>query len=49
MQDAAGSTRREIAQIGSIVPLIAVGGMAGYGIYQAMGLVVPMGFLKFSQ
>jgi predicted Zn-dependent protease len=41
--------RGEIAQIGSIVPLIAVGGMAGYGIYQAMGLVVPMGFLKFSR
>jgi predicted Zn-dependent protease len=43
------ATRGEIAQIGSIVPLIAVGGMAGYGIYQAMGLVVPMGFLKFSR
>jgi predicted Zn-dependent protease len=43
------ATRGQIAQIGSIVPLIAVGGMAGYGIYQAMGLVVPMGFLKFSR
>jgi beta-barrel assembly-enhancing protease len=43
------ATRGEIAQIGSIVPLIAVGGMAGYGIYQAMGLIVPMGFLKFSR
>jgi len=43
------ATRGEIAQIGSIVPLIAVGGMAGYGIYQAMGLAVPMGFLKFSR
>jgi predicted Zn-dependent protease len=43
------ATRGEIAQIGSIVPLIAVGGMAGYGLYQAMGLVVPMGFLKFSR
>ncbi len=43
------ATRGEIAQIGSIVPLIAVGGMAGYGIYQAMGLVVPMGFLQFSR
>jgi predicted Zn-dependent protease len=43
------ATRGEIAQIGSIVPLLAVGGMAGYGIYQAMGLVVPMGFLKFSR
>ena len=43
------ATRGEIAQIGSIVPLIAVGGMAGYGLYQAMGLIVPMGFLKFSR
>jgi predicted Zn-dependent protease len=43
------ATRGQIAQIGSIVPLIAVGGLAGYGIYQAMGLVVPMGFLKFSR
>ncbi len=31
------ATRGEIAQIGSIVPLIAVGGLAGYGIYQAHG------------
>ena len=43
------ATRGELAQIGSIVPLIAVGGMAGYGIYQAMGLAIPMGFLKFSR
>jgi beta-barrel assembly-enhancing protease len=43
------ATRGEIAQIGSIVPLLAVGGMAGYGIYQAMGVLVPMGFLKFSR
>jgi predicted Zn-dependent protease len=42
------ATRGQIAQIGSIVPLIAVGGLAGYGIYQAMGLVVPLGFLRFS-
>src|ERR1700692_4314268 len=35
------ASRGEIARIGSIVPLIAVGGVAGYGIYQAMGLVVP--------
>jgi beta-barrel assembly-enhancing protease len=26
-----------------------LGGIAGYGAYQAMGLVVPMGFLKFSR
>jgi predicted Zn-dependent protease len=43
------ATRGEIAQIGSIVPLIALGGMAGYGIYQAMGLAVPLGFLRFSR
>src|ERR1700678_1370114 len=43
------ATRGQIAQIGSIVPLIALGGMAGYGVYQAMGLVGPMGFLKFSR
>src|ERR1700693_1609127 len=41
-------TRGEIAQIvGSIVPLVAVGGLAGYGIYQVMGVSVPLGFLRF--
>ncbi len=43
------ATRGELAQIGTIVPLLAVGGMAGYGIYQGMNLLVPMGFLKFSR
>jgi predicted Zn-dependent protease len=43
------ASRGEIAQIASIVPLIALGGYAGYGAYQAMGLVVPLGFLKFSR
>jgi predicted Zn-dependent protease len=43
------ATRGQIAQIASIVPLIALGGYAGYGAYQAMGLVVPLGFLKFSR
>jgi beta-barrel assembly-enhancing protease len=43
------ATRGELAQIGSIIPLLAVGGLAGYGIYQASGLLVPMGFLKFSR
>ena len=43
------ATRGQIAQIGSIVPLIAIGGMTGYGIYQAMGLAVPLGFLQFSR
>jgi len=43
------ATRGEIAQIASIVPLIALGGMAGYGIYQATRLAVPLGFLQFSR
>jgi predicted Zn-dependent protease len=43
------ATRGELAQIGTIVPLLAVGGIAGYGIYEASGLLVPMGFLKFSR
>ncbi len=43
------ATRGEIAQIASIVPLIALGGMAGYGIYQATRLAVPLGFLRFSR
>jgi len=43
------ATRGQIAQIGSLVPLIAVGGMAGYGVYQAMNLVVPVTFLRFSR
>jgi predicted Zn-dependent protease len=43
------ATRGQIAQIGSIVPLIALGGIAGYGAYQAMNLIVPLGFLQFSR
>src|SRR5258708_3822185 len=31
------------------IPLIFLGGWAGYGIRQAMGLGVPMGFLQFSK
>lgn len=42
-------TRQQIAQIGSIVPMILLGGWAGYGVYQAMNLAVPMGFLQFSR
>jgi predicted Zn-dependent protease len=42
------ATRGEIANIGTI-PLIFMGGMAGYGAYQAAGLIIPMGFLKFSR
>jgi len=31
------------------IPLIFLGGWAGYGIRQAVGLAVPMGFLQFSK
>lgn len=43
------ASRGEIAQVASIAPLIVLGGWAGYGAYQAMGLLVPMGFLKFNR
>jgi predicted Zn-dependent protease len=43
------ATRGQIAQIASIAPLIVLGGWAGYGAYQAMGLLVPLGFLQFSR
>jgi len=43
------ASRGEIAQVASIAPLIVLGGMAGYGAYQAMGLLVPMGFLHFNR
>jgi predicted Zn-dependent protease len=42
------ATRGQIANIASI-PLIFLGGWAGYAIRQAAGLAVPMGFLKFSR
>jgi len=42
------ATRSEIAQL-STIPLIFIGGAAAYGIYQASGLLVPMGMLKFSR
>ncbi len=41
-------TRMTIAQLAT-VPLIFMGGAAAYGIYQASGLLVPMGFLQFSR
>jgi predicted Zn-dependent protease len=43
------ASRGEIAQVASIAPMIVLGGWAGYGAYQAMGLLVPMGFLKFNR
>ncbi len=41
-------TRENYAQLGSI-PLIFLGGWAGYGIYEASNLAIPMAFLKFSR
>ena len=42
------ATRGAIASYASI-PLIFMGGWAGYAIYQAAGLAIPMGFLQFSR
>lgn len=42
------ATRGEIAQLG-MIPLIFMGGWAGYGAYQAASVLVPIGFLQFSQ
>jgi len=42
------ATRGEIAQLATI-PLIFMGGAAAYGIYQASGILIPMGMLKFSR
>jgi len=43
------ASRAEIAQVASIAPLIVLGGWAGYGAYQAMSVLVPVGFLKFNR
>ena len=42
------ATRGEIASLATI-PLIFMGGWAGYGAYQAASVLVPIGFLKFSR
>ncbi len=42
------ATRGEIAQLATL-PLIFMGGAAAYGIYEASGLLIPMGFLKFQR
>src|SRR5881392_801081 len=42
------ATRGEIAQLATL-PLIFMGGWAGYGIRQAASILVPVGFLKFSR
>ena len=41
-------TRMTMAQLATI-PLIFVGGAAAYGVYQASGLLVPLGMLQFSR
>jgi predicted Zn-dependent protease len=42
------ATRGEIANLATI-PLIFMGGWAGYGIRQAASILIPVGFLKFSR
>jgi predicted Zn-dependent protease len=42
------ATKGQLAQYGTI-PLIFLGGIAGYGIYQGANLLVPMSFLHFSR
>jgi beta-barrel assembly-enhancing protease len=42
------ATRGQLINYGSI-PLIFLGGWAGYAVRQAVTLAVPMGFLKFSR
>jgi predicted Zn-dependent protease len=42
------ATRGQVANLATI-PLIFLGGWAGYGIRQAAGLAVPLTFLKFSR
>jgi predicted Zn-dependent protease len=42
------ATRGELAQLGTI-PLIFMGGWAGYGARQAVSVLLPIGFLSFSR
>ncbi len=42
-------TRANYAQIGAMAAMIAIPGWAGYGIYEASGLAIPLTFLKFSR
>jgi predicted Zn-dependent protease len=42
------NTRGQLLNLASI-PLIMIGGPIGYAGYQAAGLLVPLGFLKFSR
>ncbi len=42
------ATRGQLANLATI-PLIFMGGWTGYGIRQAAGFAIPMGFLRFSR
>jgi predicted Zn-dependent protease len=42
-------TRANYAQIGAMASMIFIPGWAGYGIYEASGLFIPLTFLKFSR
>ncbi len=42
------ATRGQIANLATI-PLVFMGGWAGYGIYQGASILIPMGFLSFSR
>lgn len=42
------ATRGQLANLATI-PLIFMGGWSGFGIRQAAGFAIPMGFLKFSR
>jgi beta-barrel assembly-enhancing protease len=42
-------TRANYAQIGAMAAMIAIPGWAGYGIYEASGLLIPLTFLQFSR
>jgi predicted Zn-dependent protease len=42
------ATRAQVAQLATI-PLIFMGGWAGYGVRQAASVLIPVGFLQFSQ
>lgn len=42
------ATRGQLTQIATI-PLIFMGGWTGYGIQQAAGVAIPLGFLSFSR
>src|SRR5271170_5837460 len=42
-------TRANYAQLGTMAAMIAIPGWAGYGIYEASGLLIPLTFLKFSR